>query len=935
MLHAALWYADLGYPVFPCAAGRKAPLIEHGLLEATTDAEQIRAWWTKHPDANVAIRTDGLVVIDIDGEGNAWLANEAAKLAELDVAPLSLTPRGGRHYFFQQLEDRAWRSTAGRLASRVDTRANGGYVLVAPSVVEGKPYSWQDERELSAPPQRLPEPPAWLIEMLDALAASNGVPGNGTPANVIPEGQRNEALARLGGAMRRVGMSQAEIFAALQQVNADRCAPPLPLREVERTAASVARYAPDAVSVALAENHWAQDHAPSAQPTPLSVRELMVAHRTLRAPIIQGLLRRGETMNVIAPSKTGKALAVDTPILTDHGWMTMGVLQPGMKVHAGDGSLTEIVAVSEVMHDRPCYRVTSKSGASVVADEEHQWAVFHEDGPHVVTTAELGTWRWGRRWLLPVAGPLERPESPLLLDPWLLGYWLGNGTTTSGELTANRDDFDEVVDQVQRARFGIGNPHHKPGAVTFTVLGLESVLRRLGLLRCKHIPTAYLLASRAQRAALLAGLLDSDGHAATQANGSGEVEFSTGDPDLFFQVLELARSLGHKASTSVGRAKLNGRDCGHKLRVRFAASRLASPFHLARRTRALPERPLSQRSRRDAVVEVVPVASVPVRCIQVAHPSGTFLAGRDFMVTHNSWLVLALAMAVATGRKWLDTFETVTGDVLIIDNELHAETLAHRIPQVAECLRIGMNEITETISVQSLRGQLRDIFSMRQYFESIEPGRYALVVLDAFYRFMPRDMDENDNGTMANIYNHVDALADRLGCSFVLIHHATKGNQSAKAVTDVGAGAGSQSRATDTHLVLRPHEEPGAVVLEAAVRSWPPVEPMTLRWLFPVWKAAPDLDPTALRSDKPKRKSDTQNAWTPESFVAAFVTDEPRPRDAILAIAAEAGMAEWKAAKFLRQAEAQELIFRWNTGRNRPSSFATVAPPAKSEVDEA
>ncbi|HMQ17163.1 MAG TPA: AAA family ATPase, partial [Phycisphaerae bacterium] len=556
--------------------------------------------------ANIALRTDGLAVVDIDGEGNAWLADEPDKLAALDAAPLSLTPRGGRHYFFRQPDGRAWRNTAGRLAPHVDTRANGGYVLVAPSVAEGKAYSWQDDRELSVSPPRLPEPPAWLIEMLDALAASSGVPGNGTSANAIPHGQRNETLARLGGAMRRVGMSQAEIFAALQQVNADRCTPPLPLREVERTAASIARYEPDAVSVAVAENHWAQDRGPPIQPTPLSVRELLTAHRTLRPAVIQGLLRRGETMNVIAPSKTGK-----------------------------------------------------------------------------------------------------------------------------------------------------------------------------------------------------------------------------------------------------------------------------------------------------------------------------------------SWLVLALAMAVATGRKWLDTFDTVAGDVLIIDNELHAETLAHRIPQVAECMRIGMNEIAETVYVQSLRGQLRDIFSMRQYFESIEPGRYALVVLDAFYRFMPRDMDENDNGTMANIYNHVDALADRLRCSFVLIHHATKGNQSGKAVTDVGAGAGSQSRATDTHLVLRPHEEPGAVVLEAAVRSWPPVEPMALRWLFPLWKAAPDLDPTALRSEKPKRKSDTPKAWTPESFVAAFVTDEPQARDAILALAAEAGMAEWKAAKFLRQAEAQELIFRWNTGRNRPSSFATVAPPAKSEVDEA
>jgi hypothetical protein len=263
MLHAALWYAELGYPVFPCAPGRKAPLTEHGLLEATTDAEQITEWWTQHPDANVAIRADGLVVIDIDGDGNAWLANEPDKLAGLDAAPLSLTPRGGRHYFFRQPEGRAWRSTAGRLAPRVDTRANGGYVLVAPSVVEGKPYRWQDERELSVPPQRLPEPPAWLIELLDALVAPSASACNGTPANSIPQGQRNETLARLGGAMRRVGMSQAEICAALRQVNADRCTPPLPLREVERTAASIARYEPDSVSVALVEDHWAQMQAAS------------------------------------------------------------------------------------------------------------------------------------------------------------------------------------------------------------------------------------------------------------------------------------------------------------------------------------------------------------------------------------------------------------------------------------------------------------------------------------------------------------------------------------------------------------------------------------------------------------------------------------------------------------------------------------------------
>jgi len=609
LLHSALWYADLGYAVLPCAPGRKVPVTEHGLRDATTDSEEITQWWTRQPDANVAIRTDGLLVIDVDGESNAWLSDEPDKLADLDAAPLSLTPHGGRQYFFRQPEGRAWRNTAGRLAQRVDTRATGGYVLVAPSIVDDKAYRWADERELTEAPQCLREPPSWLIEVLDALAASNEVPAGGTPANTIPHGQRNGTLAHLAGAMRRVGMSQAEIFVALQQVNADRCVPPLPLREVERTAASIARYEPNAVSVALTENHWDQDRAPPAQLRPLSVRELMARHQTLRAPVICGLLRRGETMNVIAPPKTGK-----------------------------------------------------------------------------------------------------------------------------------------------------------------------------------------------------------------------------------------------------------------------------------------------------------------------------------------SWLVLALAMCVATGRRWLDSFETVAGDVLIIDNELHAETLAHRIPQVAECLRIGMNEIAETMHVQSMRGQLRDIFSLGQYFESLDSGRFALVVLDAFYRFMPRDMDENDNGTMANIYNHVDALADRLGSSFVLIHHATKGNQSAKAVTDVGAGAGSQSRATDTHLVLRPHDEPGAVVLEAAVRSWPPIEPMPLRWLFPVWKPATDLDPALLKSEKPKRgkagpkpaETPKQPSWTVERFVEAFLTDQPATKAEIRERATDVPGLSWRrVSDFLEIGERNGLIERAKLpGQGGPVGFARCKPEA-------
>jgi len=109
----------------------------------------------------------------------------------------------------------------------------------------------------------LPEPPAWLLEQLETSATSSPtsprVAAGPATANQIPSGQRNATLARLAGTMRRVGMSRAEISAALNRANLDRCSPPLSPAEVERIAESVARYEPDQLSVAMAEDHWAQD----------------------------------------------------------------------------------------------------------------------------------------------------------------------------------------------------------------------------------------------------------------------------------------------------------------------------------------------------------------------------------------------------------------------------------------------------------------------------------------------------------------------------------------------------------------------------------------------------------------------------------------------------------------------------------------------------
>lgn len=224
-----------------------------------------------------------------------------------------------------------------------------------------------------------------------------------------------------------------------------------------------------------------------------------------------------------------------------------------------------------------------------------------------------------------------------------------------------------------------------------------------------------------------------------------------------------------------------------------------------------------------------------------------------------SWTSYSLALSIVSGICWLNPFQCQPGRVLLIDNELHPETIAHRIPIVADAMGIPFDDFRERYDVISLRGRLIDYFGLGlRTVDHIEPGRYKAVIVDAHYRMLPPGVSENDNAAMAQVYNQIDRYADQTKAAWFLIHHSSKGNQAGKEVTDVGSGAGSQSRAVDSHLVLRPHEEPGHIVLDAAVRSWPPVDPITLEWRFPLWLPC-ELDPDKLKGRLAKNEERQNN----------------------------------------------------------------------------
>jgi len=213
-----------------------------------------------------------------------------------------------------------------------------------------------------------------------------------------------------------------------------------------------------------------------------------------------------------------------------------------------------------------------------------------------------------------------------------------------------------------------------------------------------------------------------------------------------------------------------------------------------------------------------------------------------------SWLSYNIGLSIVTGQRLFNVFDTAPGRVLLIDNELHRPTISHRIPRVAEAM--GVDPAADGLDVLPLRGLGVSLHDLHRYVDRIEQGEYQAIILDAWYRFIPAGVSENDNASIMSLYNRLDAYADQTGAAWLVVHHTSKGGQADKSVTDVGSGAGAQSRAADTHIVLRQHEDDGCVVLDAAVRSFPPVEPIGLQWNFPVWTPAWSIDTAALKGRK-------------------------------------------------------------------------------------
>lgn len=350
---------------------------------------------------------------------------------------------------------------------------------------------------------------------------------------------------------------------------------------------------------------------------------------------------------------------------------------------------------------------------------------------------------------LPRIKPLEFPEADLLIDPYTLGAWLGDEYSHSGAICGiDHEIFEKVTEIYPDATFRLDPRKENQDYRIVSFNGLKEHLKALNILKyktadgdTKRIPFEYQNASVAQRRALLAGLMDTDG----TVEPDGQVSFTTVIPQLRDDVLLLVRSLGylprvHSRVTTNTVTGLQGRE---SYTIEFSADPEDKIFGLSRKQEKHEERYTGgNRANVRYIVDVKQVESVPMRCISVDSPSRLFLAGEALIPTHNSVLQRNILFhCIQHSDKWI--FLGV--DVKRVELPVYAKYdqvvagIAADVTDGLEVIRFGEEEMMKRYDQMQQLG-------VNHFLKLPNPPKAIMIMVDETYSFLATSGVKSDEG---------------------------------------------------------------------------------------------------------------------------------------------------------------------------------------------
>jgi len=336
------------------------------------------------------------------------------------------------------------------------------------------------------------------------------------------------------------------------------------------------------------------------------------------------------------------SLDSDTPVLTTRGWKKHGKLEVGDRIFGSKGQVITVIGTSGPQHDVEC-RTVKFDDCELVASTEHLWPVECKNGPSwggssvkVKKTENLRAHSKVERMLAtPALESIADDPADLLVDPYILGLWLGNGTAGTNVISFNNEYLEQGLSEMQKAGYEYYIHRKKPedNFSMYGVKGLKDKLEKIGCLNDKHVPEDYLESGHDARLSVLQGLMDSDGTCKKDSPSrcSGMCMFSNTNEELAKAAMFLSTSLGFRPSMVSFMPKNRGRLRVYQ--VYFVGVKSKVPFRVSQKLSRCKE---SRTKIARYVQSVEQVHTRTVNCIKVDAEDHLYLAGEFMVPTHNS-----------------------------------------------------------------------------------------------------------------------------------------------------------------------------------------------------------------------------------------------------------------------------------------------------------